>query len=92
MNTFYYWAKRVGLSPAVRSTQPDEVPQRLREPVRRTLLSVVNTELIHFRLGARVEVSVPANCLDVIRCLASCFQDPPSERAGAFQEVIVGTR
>jgi hypothetical protein len=36
-----------------------------------------------------VEVSVPADCLSVIRCLAECLQHTRAERPDAFQEVVV---
>lgn len=95
VNTFYYWAKRIGLrSTRVRSAARDGASERHREPVRHTHVSAVAayTGLILFRLGAAVEVSVPANCLDAIRCLTHCIQHSRAERSDAFHEVVVGTR
>lgn len=99
-HTFYYWAKRIGRpSTAVRSTAArpaarNGAPQRQREPVRRKRVSPVaaNSPLIHFRLNAGIEVSVPADCLDVIRCLVNSAQSSRAEGNDAFHEVIVGTR
>jgi hypothetical protein len=48
--------------------------------------------VVRFRLNTAVEVLVPANCLEVIRCLAHCIQGSSVEQADGFQEVIVGTR
>ena len=94
-NTFYYWAKRIGMrSTTARSAARDGASERHREPVHHTHVSAVaaHTGLVLFRLGAAVEVSVPANCLEAIRCLVHCAQHSPAERGYAFHEVVVGTR
>jgi hypothetical protein len=36
-------------------------------------------------------VSVPADCLGVIRCLAECLQHTRAEHSNAFQEVVVSS-
>jgi hypothetical protein len=95
VNTFYYWAQRLDLrSTRARSTERDGASERPREPARPAPVSAVaaNTGLVHFRLGAAVEVSVPAHCLDVIRCLAQGFQHSSAEHSAAFHEVVVGAR
>ena len=97
VNTFYYWAKRVGSQPSrSRTDQPDKVPkgrrQRVRQAVPLDLAAATNEAVVRFRLSSAVEVSVPANCLEVIRCLALCVQPVPAERGTPFQEVVVGTR
>lgn len=99
-HTFYYWAKRIGRrSTAVRSTAArpaatNGAPQRQREPVRRRRVSAAatNSPLVHFRLNAATQISVPADCLDVVRCLVLSLQSPRAEGNDAFHEVIVGTR
>jgi hypothetical protein len=48
--------------------------------------------LVRFHFNAAIEISVPADCLDAIRCLAQCVQQLRAERSGAFQEVVVATR
>jgi hypothetical protein len=103
--TFYYWAKRIGRrsttapSPVVRSTTArsaarDGTSERHRDPVRRRRVSAAtaNSSLVHFRLNAGVEVSVPADCLDVIRCLVNSVQSSQAKRTDAFHEVVVGSR
>ena len=97
VNTFYYWAKRVGSQPSrSRTDQPDKVPKARRQRVRQAApwdqAPATNEAVVRFRLSSAVEVSVPANCLEVIRCLALCVQPPPTERGTPFQEVVVGTR
>ncbi|HEX3871631.1 MAG TPA: hypothetical protein VHV77_14410 [Pirellulales bacterium] len=94
VNAFYYWAKRLELRlRGARSTGRERASERDREPVRPARVSAVaaNVGLVHFRLGAAVEVSVPAHCLDVIRCLAQGLQRS-AEQSAAFQEVVVAAR
>jgi hypothetical protein len=50
---------------------------------------IANTALVRFSWNAGVEVSVPADCLSVIRCLAECLQHAHTERPDAFQELVV---
>ena len=94
-HTFYYWARRVG-SQRVRpgSAQagqtPEGLPQRARRAAAMDLAAAAG--VVRFRLNAAVEVWVPADCLEVIRCLAHCIQGSSVEQADGFQEVIIGTR
>ncbi len=93
VNSFYYWAKRV-------STDASVVPlnvrrtQLEREPVghARVAVGTVPSALVRFHFNAAVEVSVPADCLDAIRCLAQCVQYSQAARSDAFQEVVVAKR
>jgi hypothetical protein len=93
-HTFYYWAKRVG-STAVRTPAKasNKTSQRDRQFVRHasTAGGISNTALVRFHWNAAVEVSVPADCLDAIRCLAECLQHARAERCDAFQEVVVSS-
>jgi hypothetical protein len=94
VNTFYYWAKRLS-SPAVAASwsRPQGGRKRGRQSVQHTSAAVANSNaaLVRFHWNAAVEVSVPANCLDAIRCLAECLQHAQVERSDAFQEVIVSS-
>jgi hypothetical protein len=95
VNTFYYWAKRLDLrSTRIRPAEQERAAKQNREPVRaaHVLAEVANAPWVHFRLGVAVEVSVPAHCLDVIRCLAQGLQRTSAEHSAAFQEVVVGAR
>jgi hypothetical protein len=94
-HTFYYWAKRIGRrSTTARSAVRNGTSERHREPVRRRRVSAAtaNSPLVHFRLNGGIEVSVPTDCLDVIRCLVNSAPSPRAERSDAFHEVIVGKR
>ena len=92
-HTFYYWAKRIGSISVRRSAK--HVAGFIR-PVTRvaTAAENSNTAWVHFRWNAAMEVSVPADCLDAIRCLAECFrhasiEHDTAEHTDAFQEVVV---
>jgi hypothetical protein len=50
---------------------------------------VANAALVRFSWKAGVEVSVPADCLGVIRCLVECLQHTRAERPEAFQKLVV---
>lgn len=95
VNTFYYWAKRLGASSRKARTAPAEtVSEGRRLPVRQAAAPdlAVNPAVVRFRLNAAVEVSVPADCLDVIRCLANCVQHAQPERSAAFHELVAAPR
>jgi hypothetical protein len=47
---------------------------------------------VRFRFDAAVKVSVPAECLDAIRCLVECIGRHRVERDAAFREIVVATR
>lgn len=93
VHCFYYWARRV------RSQRSGQVRHRLDDPRDETArraaaaaLPVAGSTMVQFRLNAAVEVSVPAHCLEVIRCLAQCVQDARPVRGDAFREVVVSSR
>jgi len=91
-HTFYYWAKRVGLNSARPSTSAAANPPRRSRPSVKpaaTAGRIANAALVRFSWNAGVEVSVPADCLSAIRCLAECLQHPHTERPDAFQELVV---
>ena len=92
VNTFYYWAKRLGGPSLKPRIAPAEKASEGRRPSVRQAAApdlVENVAVVRFRLNAAVEVSVPADCLDVIRCLANCVQHSQLDRHTAFHEVVV---
>jgi hypothetical protein len=92
MNTFYYWASRLKAGSAgVLSSPRSDAVERRDEPAEHAYVAT-EPALVRFHFNAAVEVSVPADCLDAIRCLAQCVQHARAERSGAFQEVVVATR
>jgi hypothetical protein len=91
INTFYYWAKRVG-SVAVPTPPPGKKnvsPARHRSAKDPAAAgSPSGAAAVRFSWNG-AEVSVPADCLDAIRCLAECLPPLRSEPSDAFREVVV---
>ena len=92
VHTFYYWAKRVrpnSVRPSTLGT--GNAPRRSRSSVKpaATAGGIANAALVRFSWSAGVEVSVPADCLGAIRCLAECLQHTHTERIDAFRELVV---
>ena len=101
VNTFYYWARRVGTGTASPAIPPSLSP-RSSLPTAKQLRSAAGCEsiaesgsvrasggVVRFRFDAAVEVSVPAECLDAIRCLVECIGRRPDDRNTAFHEIVV---
>ena len=87
VHTFYYWAKRIGSISGKKSAKHVATAVGSAN-------SKSNMAWVHFHWSAAMEVLVPADCLDAIRCLAECFKHAPIERGvtehtDAFQEVVV---
>ena len=92
VHTFYYWAKRVGSNSAGPSASgAGKVSRRSRPSVKpaATAGGITNAALVRFSWNAGVEISAPADCLSVIRCLAECLRHTRAERPDAFQELVV---
>jgi hypothetical protein len=92
VNTFYYWAKRVGTNSVSPSPSgAGHTPRRSRPSVKpaATAGGISNAALVRFSWKAGVEVSVPTDCLGVIRCLVECLQQTRVERPDAFQKLVV---
>ena len=96
VHTFFYWSKRIAAaSTAAGLSSPSDATGRRREPAGGSYLAAGTAPpaLVRFHFNAAVEVSVPVDCLDAIRCLASFVQSSRVERSDAtFQEVVVATR
>lgn len=97
VNTFYYWVKRLRAP----SQEPQSGPVGKTLEVRRSLArqavapvqnAATNAAVVRFRLSAAVEVAVPADCLEAIRCLANCVQHVQPQRSDAFHELVVAPR
>ena len=88
-NTFYYCARRVdGASSSARTFASPHAGRAERGRLPRAS-GDGPAALVRFQLNAAVEVSVPADCLDAIRCLAECLARGPAGHSAAFQEVVV---
>ncbi|MCC6262115.1 MAG: hypothetical protein IT169_00945 [Bryobacterales bacterium] len=91
VNTFHYWAKRVGANSARRSASAaGSAPRRSRPSVKRAAAAggIANVAPVRFCWNGGVEVLVPAECLDAIRCLAECLAQAGGQHSPAFQEVL----
>ena len=97
VHTFFLLARSefaaAGSTTAGLSARSDATDRR-REPAGRSYLAAGTAQpaLVRFHFNTAVEVSVPVDCLDAIRCLASCVQSSRREHSDAFQEVVVATR
>ena len=99
VNTFYYWAKRLRADSTLAVARIPSSPRRkageLGHEAARHMHATAGTAqsaLVRFRFNEAVEISVPAECLEAIRCLAQCAQQARVESARAFQEVVVARR
>ena len=104
VNTFYYWSRRVrsvATSSAAQRARPTNSSAAIVEGVRalgghgpqaESTTSGARGGEVRFRFDAAVEVSVPAECLDAIRCLVECLGRHRVERDAAFREIVVATR
>jgi hypothetical protein len=91
---FYYWAKRiasVSVKTSLSNAQDVSCRKRSSAECPPATPGTASAGLVRFVCPAAVEVSVPADCLDAIRCLAECFQQAGRERSAAFQEVVVSS-
>jgi transposase-like protein len=89
-HTLYYWSKRIEISSARPSARSSKSPLT-RQLVKQSPMTdgISNAAVVRFSWNA-VEVSVPADCLAAIRCLAECFHSQHTqERCDSFQEVVV---
>jgi hypothetical protein len=87
-NTFYYWARRVPAGSTAASPSPRSDATRPAHGAAGTTPPAV----VRFHLQGAVEISVPADCLEAIRCLGQCLQQAWGERSGGFREVVVARR
>ena len=92
VHSFYYWSRRIG---APLKTPPARHAGRkpggwLTLPQQAGTDGLRPAAVVRFVWhAATVEVSVPAECLDAIRCLAECLPDARWKQADAFREVVV---
>ena len=96
-NTFYYWAKRVGSQLGEpRTGRPSQAAEGMLKRLPRASAvdrgAAASSGVVRFRLSGAVEVSVPANCLEAIRCLVQSVQRSSTERPDLFPEVVVAAR
>jgi hypothetical protein len=88
-NTFYYWAKRLKTALAPAPSWADRAVPPRQASRTSTTDSSVREAMVRFRWNTGVEVLVPADCLETIRCLAQCLAEVGDRHGEAFQEVVV---
>lgn len=81
-HTFYYWDKRVG-------RKSNDQARVGKSGDRARGASEASCPLVHFRWGSKVQISIPANCVDAIRCVLEQAADLLDEPAAAFRQVVV---
>jgi hypothetical protein len=105
VKTFYYWSKRVGsagpleqrhaVAQEFRPAPASNVPGTRHAGDGRVHANAAAERHVRFRFGG-AEVDVPADCLDVVRCLAESVGRSGSQVArstqSAFHEISLGTR
>ena len=85
-HAFYYWSRRIA-SLAGEDAAADRRTQAVEHMP--TTGDGSRPALVRFHWNGAVEVSVPVDCLDAIRCLAECLQHSKQVRPDAFQQVVV---
>ena len=88
-NTFYYWAKRLRTALAPASSWADRTVPPRHASGTSTIDNSVREAVVRFRWNTDVEVLVPAECLEAIRCLTECLAEAGDRHGEAFQEVVV---
>ena len=93
-HTFYYWKKRLGRSSEKRRDLAErKLGKKSGGEVAATPIgSKSNGALVTFTWGSTLHISVPAHCVDAIRCVleyASQLTDDPSDSMKSFQEVVL---
>ena len=88
-NTFYYWAKRLRTASATAPLCADRAVSPRRALPTSKAGNSAREAVVHFRWKSGAEVTVPASCLEAIRCLAKCLAEEGGHRGESFQEVVV---
>jgi hypothetical protein len=100
--SFYYWSRQLGsegsdntvVSRARAKSGRHSLGCRHSTPQAsgRAESSKERASRIHFRMGQNARVSIPADCLDALRCLVQCLTQEPSGQQEAFQTIVLKTR
>jgi transposase-like protein len=88
-HTFYYWAKRLRMAATAAPSRVNRAFPPRDASATATTDGNRRGAMVRFRWKTGVEVSVPADCLEAIRCLAECLAKAGDHRSEAFQEVVV---
>ena len=83
VQTFHYWARRIRVP---QSTAARAEPHGAPAPACKNIGAASR---VHFLFGGGVEVSIPADCLEAIRCLAQCVQQAMPAGPVSFHQVLL---
>jgi hypothetical protein len=86
---FYYWVKRLRAASVPTASRAEQGFSLRPASAASTTDHSPQGPVVRFRGKTGTEVLVPAECLDVIRCLAECLAPRGGQHAEAFQEVVV---
>ena len=94
VHTFHYWTRRLR---AENSAEYDKAPlstenrRRVVAPggSNETNLGNQDATVVQFQFEGGLRVSIPAHCLEAIRCLVQSVQKSLPHQNGSFHEVIV---
>lgn len=87
-HAFYYWDKRLGeRSNAGRGSA---AVQRAGKPGGVQRLNWEGSPpMVHFTWGSKFQLSIPADCVEAIRCVLEHATQELDEPVGAFRQVVV---
>ena len=105
-STFYYWSRRLrqeGLTAKARRRSPGDEADRQLEPVTKTrkqptIDSGPSTPMVQFSWNEDLQVSIPAHCLDAIRCVLEWSREGVTEmpkspgQDSVFHQVLIDAR
>ena len=105
-STFYYWSRRLrqeGSTAKARRRRRGDESDRHLEPVAKTrkqptVDSVPSVPMVHFTWNEDLHVSIPAHCMDAIRCVLEWSREGVSEtpkssgQDSVFHQVLIDAR
>jgi hypothetical protein len=62
---------------------------RRARPANATALGGSHVEMVHFNFQHGACLSIPANCLEAIRCVVQCVEQSVASQGTAFREVLL---
>ena len=107
VNTFYYWAKRIPAHVIERQRSGRDGVDAGRRRAKAVTMSdrslatrsssgatstLADNALVHFQWNSGLRVSIPADCLDAIRCVVQCVQDSSRGLHDAFHQILIDPR
>lgn len=97
VHTFHYWVKRIrsaaSTTSEIQSIERTSPANRFlgTRPrlVQRSDSAKDDTAMVRFLFDRGVQVSIPAGCLEAIRCLVQCVQQSTPASPGSFHQVLI---